>query len=99
MPNCCVVFLTGCLQNLCSGIGLKLCFPKTVNKSQVVRERIPDIDSPTPAKPDQKCIPDIKHIILLKLTQESGDYKASAALVGMDPKYASKTFNKFINIG
>lgn len=54
---------------------------------------------PTAKKPAQKCIPDIKHIILLKLMRESGDYKAAAALVGVDPKYASKTFQKFINTG
>ncbi|KAJ9048032.1 hypothetical protein DSO57_1039051 [Entomophthora muscae] len=52
-----------------------------------------------PTKPVQKCIPDIKRIILLKLIQESGDYKAAAALVGVDPKHVSKTFNKFIDTG
>ncbi|KAJ9055942.1 hypothetical protein DSO57_1038138 [Entomophthora muscae] len=31
--------------------------------------------------------------------QESGDYKAAAAFVGVYPKYASKTFNRFINTG
>ncbi|KAJ9057750.1 hypothetical protein DSO57_1019679 [Entomophthora muscae] len=30
---------------------------------------------------------------------ESGDYKAASAFVGVDPKYTSKTFNKFINTG
>ncbi|KAJ9054281.1 hypothetical protein DSO57_1016248 [Entomophthora muscae] len=54
---------------------------------------------PTAKKPAQKCIPDIKNIILLKLMRELGDYKAAAALVEVDPKYASKTFQKFINIG
>ncbi|KAJ9082723.1 hypothetical protein DSO57_1001794 [Entomophthora muscae] len=56
-----------------------------------------DLDLPTRAKPAQKRILDIKRIILLKLMRESGDYKVAAALVGVDPKYASKTFNKFIN--
>ncbi|KAJ9072504.1 hypothetical protein DSO57_1026962 [Entomophthora muscae] len=54
---------------------------------------------PTTKKPTQKCIPNVKHIILLKLMWESGDYKAAAAIVGVDPKYASKTFHKFINTG
>ena len=31
--------------------------------------------------------------------RESGDYKAATALVGVDPKYALKTFNIFINTG
>ncbi|KAJ9057345.1 hypothetical protein DSO57_1023651 [Entomophthora muscae] len=53
--------------------------------------------STTPAKPAQKRIPNIKHIILLKLMRESGNYKVATAIVGVDPKYASKTFNKFIN--
>ncbi|KAJ9074294.1 hypothetical protein DSO57_1007984 [Entomophthora muscae] len=39
---------------------------------------------PTTKKPAQKPIPDIKHIILLKLMRESGNYKAAAALVGVD---------------
>ncbi|KAJ9086119.1 hypothetical protein DSO57_1007522 [Entomophthora muscae] len=56
-------------------------------------------NSTTPAKPTQKRIPNIKHIILLKLMREYGDYKAAVALVGVNPKYASKTFNKFINLG
>ncbi|KAJ9061975.1 hypothetical protein DSO57_1015400 [Entomophthora muscae] len=50
-------------------------------------------------KPAQKRIPNIKRIILLKLMQESGDYKEAAALVWVDPKYASKTFNTFIETG
>ncbi|KAJ9056541.1 hypothetical protein DSO57_1032043 [Entomophthora muscae] len=58
-----------------------------------------DPNSTTPAKPTQKCIPDIKHIILLKLICEYGDYKAAAAIVGVYPKYTSKTFNKFIDTG
>ncbi|KAJ9085190.1 hypothetical protein DSO57_1016342 [Entomophthora muscae] len=56
-----------------------------------------DPSSSEPTKPTQKRIPDIKCIILLKLMSESGDYKAAAAIVGVDPKYASKTFHKFIN--
>ncbi|KAJ9071440.1 hypothetical protein DSO57_1036850 [Entomophthora muscae] len=31
--------------------------------------------------------------------QEAGDYKAAAALTGVDTKYTFKTFNKFINTG
>ncbi|KAJ9058462.1 hypothetical protein DSO57_1012056 [Entomophthora muscae] len=54
---------------------------------------------PTAKKPAHKCIPDIKRIILLRLMCESGDYKAATAIVGVDPKYACKTFNKFINTG
>ncbi|KAJ9059278.1 hypothetical protein DSO57_1003895 [Entomophthora muscae] len=54
---------------------------------------------PTAKKPTQKRIPNIKHIILLELMRELGDYKAAAALVGVDPKYALKTFQKFINTG
>ncbi|KAJ9076102.1 hypothetical protein DSO57_1029378 [Entomophthora muscae] len=46
-----------------------------------------------PTKPAQKRIPNIKHIILLKLMQESGDYKAAAALVGVDPKGNSAHVN------
>ncbi|KAJ9056304.1 hypothetical protein DSO57_1034522 [Entomophthora muscae] len=53
----------------------------------------------TAKKPAHKRIPDIKCIILLWLMQESGDYKAAVALVGVDPKYALKTFNKFIDTG
>ncbi|KAJ9070119.1 hypothetical protein DSO57_1011734 [Entomophthora muscae] len=56
-------------------------------------------DTAAPAKPAQKRIPDIKCIILLWLMRESGDYKAAAALVGVDPKYASKVFNRFIDTG
>ena len=52
---------------------------------------------PTSKKPAHKRIPDIKRIIFLRLMRESGDYKAATAIVGVDPKYASKTFNKFIN--
>ncbi|KAJ9066105.1 hypothetical protein DSO57_1012950 [Entomophthora muscae] len=44
-----------------------------------------DPNSTTPAKPAQKCIPGIKHTILLKLMRKSGDYKADAAIVGVDP--------------
>ncbi|KAJ9055743.1 hypothetical protein DSO57_1000601 [Entomophthora muscae] len=40
----------------------------------------------TVKKPTQKCISGIKHIILLKLMQESGDYKVATALVGVNPK-------------
>ncbi|KAJ9058952.1 hypothetical protein DSO57_1007349 [Entomophthora muscae] len=58
-----------------------------------------DLNLTTLTKPAQKCIPDIKHIILLKLMHESGDYKAAAAIVGVNSKYASKTFHKFINTG
>ncbi|KAJ9054691.1 hypothetical protein DSO57_1011481 [Entomophthora muscae] len=58
-----------------------------------------DPNSTTPTKPTQKRIPDIKHIILLKLMRESGDYKTAAAIAGVDPKYTSKTFYKFINNG
>ncbi|KAJ9064729.1 hypothetical protein DSO57_1027350 [Entomophthora muscae] len=54
---------------------------------------------PTTKKPAQKRIPNIKRIILLKLLQELGDYKVAVALVGVDPKYASKTFQKFTNTG
>ncbi|KAJ9064658.1 hypothetical protein DSO57_1028107 [Entomophthora muscae] len=50
-------------------------------------------------QPAQRHIPDIKRIILLQLTRESGNYKEATALVGMDPKYTSKTFNTFINTG
>ncbi|KAJ9077549.1 hypothetical protein DSO57_1015741 [Entomophthora muscae] len=62
---------------------------------------VPNANKPIPTakKLAQKHIPDIKHIILLKLMCESGNYKAAMALVGVDPKYASKTFNKFINTG
>ncbi|KAJ9089781.1 hypothetical protein DSO57_1009280 [Entomophthora muscae] len=55
-----------------------------------------DLDSLTPAKPAQKHIPDIKCIILLKLMQEFGYYKAAVALVGVDPKYVLKTLNTFV---
>ncbi|KAJ9090497.1 hypothetical protein DSO57_1001955 [Entomophthora muscae] len=58
-----------------------------------------DPSSSEPTNPAQKRIPDIKWIIFLQLMQESGHYKVAAALVGVDPKYASKTFNKFINTG
>ncbi|KAJ9072140.1 hypothetical protein DSO57_1030301 [Entomophthora muscae] len=51
-----------------------------------------DLDLTTPANPAQKRIPDIKCIILLRLIRESGDYKAAAALVEVDPKYTSKVF-------
>ncbi|KAJ9055221.1 hypothetical protein DSO57_1006237 [Entomophthora muscae] len=47
----------------------------------------------------QKLITNIKHIILLGLIQESGNYKTVTALVGVDPKYTSKKINKFINNG
>ncbi|KAJ9050988.1 hypothetical protein DSO57_1009072 [Entomophthora muscae] len=52
---------------------------------------------PELTKPTQKCISDIKCIILIRLMQESGDYKEAAALVGVDPKYASKVYNTIIN--
>ncbi|KAJ9072276.1 hypothetical protein DSO57_1029283 [Entomophthora muscae] len=58
-----------------------------------------DPSSSEPTKPSQKRIPDTKQIILLQLMRESGDYKVATALVGVDSKYASKTFNKFINNG
>ncbi|KAJ9076142.1 hypothetical protein DSO57_1029111 [Entomophthora muscae] len=54
---------------------------------------------PTTKKPAQKRITNIKRIILLKLMCELDNYKAAAALAGVDPKYTSKTFNKFINTG
>ncbi|KAJ9085682.1 hypothetical protein DSO57_1011603 [Entomophthora muscae] len=64
------------------------------NKVPMPCKPVPDQDpnSTTPTKPSQKRIPDIEHIILLKIMQESGDYKAATALVGVDLKYTSKTF-------
>ncbi|KAJ9061998.1 hypothetical protein DSO57_1015238 [Entomophthora muscae] len=58
-----------------------------------------DPSSSEPTEPAQKRIPDIKQIIFLWFMWESGDYKVATALVGVDPKYASKTFDKFINTG
>ncbi|KAJ9051445.1 hypothetical protein DSO57_1004526 [Entomophthora muscae] len=46
-----------------------------------------------PSKPTQKRIPDIKHIIFLKLMWESSDYKAAAALFGVDSKGNSAHVN------
>ncbi|KAJ9062560.1 hypothetical protein DSO57_1009615 [Entomophthora muscae] len=62
-----------------------------------VTNQNPGLSEPT--KPAQKSIPDINHIILLKLMCESDDYKVAAAIVGVDPKYPSKTSHKFINTG
>ncbi|KAJ9066086.1 hypothetical protein DSO57_1013131 [Entomophthora muscae] len=56
-----------------------------------------DPSSTKPIKAAQKLILNIKRIILLRLMQESCNYKTVASLVGVDPKYISKVFNKYID--
>ncbi|KAJ9057028.1 hypothetical protein DSO57_1026435 [Entomophthora muscae] len=56
-----------------------------------------DPSSIKPIKAAQKLILNIKCIILIRLMQESCNYKTVASLVGVDPKYASKVFNKYID--
>ncbi|KAJ9048428.1 hypothetical protein DSO57_1035132 [Entomophthora muscae] len=59
-------------------------YTKMLMPCKPVTNQDPVLSEPT--KPAQKRIPDIKHITLLKLMHESGNYKAATAIVGVDPK-------------